>query len=128
MPDTKDRRALNRIIIPSSELFYKPITRLSVVTTLIGPTDLINISKSGACFSAKNPLSRGSDFVLKVVLPLHVPILIKANTVWVSEDQEEHRTSVGVQFKPYGKGKKYNSYESKEALEEALNRFNNHHL
>jgi hypothetical protein len=123
MTEEKERRALNRINAPSAELFYKPIKYLNILSSLNGPTDLVNISKSGACFRAKNALARGSDILLKIRMPRQVPIIIKANTVWVSAEHDRNNPSVGVQFRPFGKGKKYNSFESKEALDQALTRF-----
>jgi hypothetical protein len=124
MSETTERRALNRIEIPSAEVLYKPIKRFNLFSTLTGPTNLINISKSGACFISKNSLEKGSEVMLKLFIPEQDPLFVKASTVWISANQEHSQMSVGVQFKPFGKGKAYNSFESKKILEKLYKVYN----
>jgi hypothetical protein len=124
MSEKSERRSLNRIEIPSAEIFYKPKKRLNILTILIGPTDLINISKSGACFISKNPINKGSDVLLKIVLPIKDPIILKANTVWTSANHEPGQMLVGVQFTPFGEGKRYNSFETMKELEQLYSSYN----
>ena len=125
MSDKTERRALDRIKIPSAELFYKPLKRINILAILIGPTNLVNISKSGACFISQNNLKKGSDVYLKIVLPVQEPFYLKAKTIWTSCIHEQEEMSVGVQFKPFGEGKKYNSYKSKNVLEQIYSTYDN---
>ena len=120
-----ERRALNRLEIPSAEVFYKTLKRFNLTSTLTGPTNLVNISKSGACFVSKNYMAKGSEVMLKIFLPEKNPLSIKAKTVWSSENHESSQTYVGVQFKPFGEGKGYNSFKSKEILEQLYKTYDN---
>jgi hypothetical protein len=125
MSEKTERRALNRLEIPSAEVFYKPINRFSLLSTLTGPTNLINISKSGACFISQSSLEKGSGVMLKIFLPKQDPFFVKADTVWTSANHERSQMSIGVQFKPFGRGKGYNSFKSKEVLEQLYVAYNN---
>jgi hypothetical protein len=118
MSKKTERRALDRLEIPLAEVFYKPIKRVNLLSTLTGPTNLINISKSGACFISQSSLEKGSEVMLKLFIPKQDPFFVKADTVWTSARHEHSQTSVGVQFKPFGIGKEYNSFKSKESLEQ----------
>lgn len=118
MSENTERRALNRLEFPSAEVFYKSLKRFNLISTLTGPTNLVNISKSGACFIANNSMAKGSEVILKIFLPERDPFSVKANTVWSSLNHENRQTSVGVQFKPFGEGKGYNSFKLKEMLEQ----------
>ena len=109
MEEPLDRRTQDRIMIPGSEIYYKPKRTFGFLYKYHGPQKLIDISKSGAGFIASLPISRIPDLDVKVKVPGEDIIKLKGTVVWKSGVMEPGRIRMGMQFFPFGKSRIYNS-------------------
>lgn len=109
MDDPLDRRTQERMMIPGSEIYYKPKKPFGFLYKYHGPQKLIDISKSGAGFIASLPISRIPNINVRVKVPGEDIIKLKGTVKWKSGGMEPGKIRMGIQFLPFGKSRIYNS-------------------
>jgi len=117
MDDVKERRHLERISIPGAQTLYKVEKKFTLLNRYTGPTTLKDITKHGACIEIRDDLSPGSRLSLEIIVPGEEKISVRGQIVWANQDQSRGSGFAGVQFWPYGEGKRYNSFKTRETLE-----------
>jgi len=115
MEKKKERRHLERFEIPGAQIMYKQGKGFRLFDRYIGPLPLKDITKNGACIEINQPVDRGTLLDIEINIPGHKKVHVKGHVVWTSYPEEP--THAGVQFMPYGEGKKYNSFDSRMQLE-----------
>jgi hypothetical protein len=117
MANFKERRHLERFSIPGAKTLYKVDKRINLFNRYLGPTNLKDITKNGVCIEILEEIKPGSLLNLKILVPGEEKLDLRGQLVW-SEKIEAHRpVKAGIQFLPYGKGKPYNSFKTRETLE-----------
>ncbi|MBN2425461.1 MAG: PilZ domain-containing protein [Calditrichaceae bacterium] len=116
MPDSKERRACKRIVIPDGRVYYKKQKRISFIQKYSGPVPMKDISKSGICFSTNDTLQTGEIVLLEILLPGYDSIRLKGEIRWVNTNLSAGATFTGLQFLPFGVKKHFNSLDSLNKL------------
>ncbi len=111
-----DRRALNRAVIPGTQVQFKRISSKSLFTSLSRSTELINISKSGICIAVSSQFNRGEIIIIKVQFPDGKKIKLRGHIRWQKADQNSPTYLMGIQFYPFGHTSTYNSLKALEYL------------
>jgi len=123
MSDPKERRFFERISIPGAEVSYRKSKRFNWFNGFTGPVPMKDITKGGICFKIQTPLAEGMTIEIKVVIPGEAPFDVKGNIVWANQFQASDEPYAGVQFRPFGKGRHYNSFRTHERLENITRQF-----
>jgi len=117
MEDFKERRHLERFSIPGAKTLYKVNKKIAWLSRYVGPTQLKDITKNGACIEIKENIPPGRILNLKIIVPGEEKISVRGKVVWTDTMQAPPPAKAGIQFLPYGKGKPYNSFKTHEILE-----------
>lgn len=123
MSDPKERRFYERISIPGAVVSYRTKKRFNWFNGFAGPVPMKDITKSGICFKIQTPLTEGRTVEIKVNIPGHVSFGVMGNIVWANQTAVSDEAYAGVQFKPFGKGRQYNSFRTHEQLEHITRQF-----
>jgi hypothetical protein len=115
MERKRERRHLERFEVPGAKVLYKQGKGFHLFERYTGPLPLKDITKNGACIAVDGPVEKGTLLKIEVQLPNQQKFRIKGHVVWTSYPKAP--SHAGVQFLPYGQGKKYNSFDSHELLE-----------
>lgn len=124
MSNPVDRRTQVRFKIPESEIYYKLNGSFSFINRYVGPTNLIDISKSGAGFFGMPPINKNDVVRILIKLPEFEGLKLKGIVRWASEDGESGGLRIGVQFSPFGNSREYNSVKMLETLGKLSEKFN----
>jgi len=120
MNEIKDRRSFDRLMNPemtafliNSSWYYFLRYKLfqSILLFIMQKTLLQNLSASGSCIVSTNNFEPGDAIHLIIYPPAEKSIFIKGSVRWISNDTMRNRNKVGIQFRAYGQGKRYNSYD-----------------
>jgi hypothetical protein len=117
MQNFKERRHLERFSIPGATTLYRLDRKIGFLNRYTGPTRLKDITKHGACIEIKENIVTGSVLNIKIIVPGEEKISIRGQIVWNNHSAERPAAEAGIQFLPYGKGKPYNSFKTREILE-----------
>ncbi len=120
MSESKDRRYIDRIMIPGAKVYYKKSSRFTYFTRYHGPLHLADITKSTISVPEKLALHIKTDLDLKIVIPENRIISLKGIICGFENDINSQSIRTIIQFNPYGYGKKYNSFRSKKKLDHFL--------
>ncbi len=123
MSDPKERRFYERISIPGAEVSYRPRKSFNWFSGFNGPVPMKDITKSGICFRLDTPIGKGATLEIKVRIPGEEPFSVKGEIVWADYIASINGTYAGIQFKPFGKGRHYNSFKTHERLEHITRQF-----
>jgi len=118
-----ERRALERIVIPESEVYYKQAESFILLNRGSGPFPLLNLNKSGACFEARQEMEVRKQITLKIKINGEKVLKLKGQVRWCAPASGQEQINVGVQFLPYGKGRIYNSLHTLTRLREIGERY-----
>lgn len=120
MNEIKDRRSFDRLMTPemtafliNSSWYYLLRYKLfKILLSFIMQKALLqNLSASGSCILSNNKFKSGDVIHLIIYTPAEKSIFVKGSVRWISSDAMSKRNNVGIQFRAYGKGKRYNSYD-----------------
>ena len=125
MSNSKERRFYERISIPGAEVSYRQKKRFNWFNGYMGPVPMKDITKSGICFRLEAPLERGATVEIKVHIPGVDQFSVHGDIVWADTGAVKEALYAGVQFKPFGKGRRYNSFSTHERLEHISHQFKN---
>ena len=117
----KERRHLERFEIPGAQIMFKPGKGFRLFERFTGPLPLKDITKNGACIIIDQPLDKGTLVNIEIRIPGQRKIKIKGHVVWNSYPHDP--LQAGIQFLPYGEGKQYNSFYSRQQLEQLAQQF-----
>jgi hypothetical protein len=113
--DKKDRRALERIEIPDTNVICKKEEGFKLFNRYSNTSILENISKCGVCLKLKNGINIGDKLKLQMKIQGKDNLEIRGHVRWKSGKEGEFN-KIGIQFEPFGKGKSLNSLSSLEKL------------
>jgi hypothetical protein len=111
----KERRHLERFEVPGAQILYKSGKAFNIFERYSGPVPLKDITKNGACILIDQQVERGTLVNIEIRIPGQEKIKVKGHVVWNSYPKDP--SYAGVQFLPYGEGKKYNSFNCRQQLE-----------
>ena len=109
MPDLWERRAQDRLELRESEVYFKQNGLMRTFNRYLGPKEMIDISKSGMGFVTTLPVSLSETVRVKVKIPGEPVLKLQGEVRWVKEADDENEKRIGVQFMPFGNGRRYNS-------------------
>ena len=107
-----ERRFIDRFRVPKARVRY---AKENYIVPVSRAMPLTNLSKYGACFELKDEIDPGNLVIIKIFVPGKKSILVKGKVIWSNSNNIHLRA--GIQFLPFGKGRKYNSFNSREKLE-----------
>ena len=110
-----ERRSIKRIHVPGATVRLKKSTGLSVFNLLSKPADLIDISKSGLSFMMSEAIQSGDTIFFYLSFPDGKSFSLKGKIRWYKGANPE-KPRVGIQFYPFGSGRRYNSLRALEYL------------
>jgi len=116
----KDRRYIDRLMIPGAKVYYKKSTRFTFLNRYHGPLHLSDITKSTISIPEKLEMPSKTDLELKIIFPEENLINMKGIISGFEPDPKGHWIKTIIQFNPYGHGKKYNSFRLKKRLDRIL--------
>ena len=117
----KERRHLERFEVPGAQVMFKSNKGFRLFERSIGPLPLKDITKNGACITLDQPLGKGTLINIVIRIPGQEKIKVKGHVVWSSYPHDP--LQAGVQFLPYGEGKLYNSFSSRQQLEQLTQQY-----
>jgi hypothetical protein len=126
LSEAKDRRYIDRLMIPGAKVYYKKSTRFTFFNRYHGPLHLADITKSTVSIPEKLEMPSKTDLELKIIFPEENLLNMKGIISGFEPDPQGHWTKTIIQFNPYGHGKKYNSFRSKKRLDRVLNYYHEH--
>ena len=115
MADKNDRRALERIEIPDTNVICKKEEGFKLFNRYSNTSLLENISKGGICLKLKNGINIGDKLKLQMDILGKDYLEVKGHVRWKSGKEGEFN-KIGIQFEPFGKGKSFNPISSLEKL------------
>ncbi|MEJ2546055.1 MAG: PilZ domain-containing protein [Calditrichaceae bacterium] len=127
MAESKDRRTFDRSLNTSITAFLirsnwftllKFKSRGSAAIQKLGKDQLKDLSASGSCIISNIKFEIGDSIHLIIYAPRRKIVFIKGLVRWAFAAKAKNSYYVGIQFKAYGKGKKYNSYKNLNLLRE----------
>ena len=110
-----ERRSIKRIHIPGALVRLKKSTGLSVFNMLSKSSELIDISKSGLSFRIDEECRYGDTIYFHLSFPDGRSFSLRGIIRWYNEGTLEN-PRVGIQFYPFGNGRRYNSIKALEYL------------
>ncbi|MEJ2543969.1 MAG: PilZ domain-containing protein [Calditrichaceae bacterium] len=110
-----ERRSIKRIQVPGAKIRLKKTTGLGVFNLLSKPSELIDISKSGISFRIEEECRYGETVCFRITFPDGRNFSLKGRIRWYNDGTPEN-PRVGVQFYPFGSGRRYNSIKALEYL------------
>ena len=114
--DIEERRYINRLILPDAKIYFRRFDRFNPIRHYQGPVDLADISKSALRVYGLLPCEKKNRLQIKLVIPGCPDISVKC---WLKNFDEKNATTV-LQFLPFGMGRNYNSFRTKQQLEMLL--------
>ena len=125
---SKETRACPRFGVPGALIEYgklKAFGRQSV--SLEKGCPVVDLSRGGASFLTRESPSLGSKLFIELDLPGEdKPLLFHGTVRWISEYVgDKFRFSIGIQFHPYGQGKRFNAPENLDKLSYLESKFLN---
>ena len=123
MEDFKERRHLERFSIPGAKTLYKIQKKINLFNRFNGPTELKDLTKHGACIEIREDLPPGSMLIMQIIIPGQVKFNVRGQIVWRSKSQVQSLGFAGIQFSPYGGRKPYNSFKTRETLEQLTQQY-----
>lgn len=120
MEEIKDERVFDRQLSSKIPVLllnnkWKYIIRYRFIHNILlyffDKSYLYNISASGSCILGNNNFKRGDLICLILFTPGAVSLNIKGIVRWISGNNTDKESYIGVQFGAFGSQKKYNSYE-----------------
>lgn len=127
MAESKDRRTFDRSLNTEITAFLIRSNWLNLLRfkykggaaiRKLGKAQLQDLSTSGSCIISNNKFELGDSIHLIIYAPGQKTIFIKGLVRWAFEATAKNSYYVGIQFRAYGEGKKYNSYKSLSLLHE----------
>lgn len=114
MQTKMERRFIDRFKVPEARVRYAKENFIVPVSRALPLKDL---SKYGACFELKEEIDPGHLVIIKITVPGKKSISVKGKVIWSNSNATDIRHHAGIQFLPFGKGRKYNSFHSRQKLE-----------
>ena len=108
-----ERRFIDRFRVPKARVRY---AKENFIVPVSRAMPLTNLSKYGACFELKDEIDPGNLVIIKISVPGKRSILVKGKVIWSDSNNNKIHHRAGIQFLPFGKGRKYNSFNSLEKL------------
>jgi len=112
MRNNFDRRTQPRIIIQNSSVLYRNQGMLNLFYRYSGPSELVDISKSGAGFKVQKAVNTYEHIRVKIFIPGEKEYLLHGEVRWIMDTTPLGNNRIGIQFSPFGYRSHYNSPES----------------
>ena len=129
MTDIKERRNYPRVEVDGAIVAYKKRERFELLNRFSSFYPLRDLAKGGICFELDTQINQGTLVEVKLSVPGEKRISVKGTIVWSTNITGNGRMFAGVQFLPFGKGRRYNSFECWERLEQIISQhYNNDNL
>ncbi len=113
-----ERRFARRYETKDVLVYIRYLKRINWLNRFTGPCILDDIAISSVrLVCPKNFLAKSQVVVKLESYSLNTEFVVKGRIIGKKADLFENKYEYVVQFNPYGKGLKYNSFQSKEKLE-----------
>lgn len=116
MEKKSDRRALDRRTVAGANVTYRKSNRMGLLERYSRPFPVRDLTKSGICFESDKSVRFGEKLRVEIHIPGEKEIKLEGEVRWFGNLGADHRVFVGAQFRPFGKGRRYNSMQSLEML------------
>ncbi len=123
MAEQKDRRSLDRFEIPGTNVICKKTEGFKLFPRYSNDSTLENLSKSGVCLKLKNGINIGDMLKLELDIPGESNLQLRGHVRWKSQKLGDFN-KIGIQFEPFGRGKKFNPLSSLDKLREIQQQYN----
>jgi len=110
-----ERRSIKRIQLPGVKVRLKKSTGLGVFNLLSKASAIIDISKSGLSFEMNEDCRYGDIISIHLTFPDGRRFNLKGSIRWL-KSSEPNNPRVGIQFHPFGSGRRYNPVKALEYL------------
>ena len=120
MAENKERRYIDRVMIPGAKVYYKKSVGFALFKRYRGPLFLADITKSNISVPDKLSLHIKTCLDLKIVIPENQVLSMKGIISGFENDINSQSVKTVIQFNPFGHGKQYNSFRSKKKLDRFL--------
>jgi len=111
-----EKRRCHRFEIPEAQVKYKKVWLGFSLRDFSDYRSLENISKGGLAFWCEEKLRLGTKILVQIHTPGEDVLELVGRVRWQGFPAGKLYTVVGVEFMPFGEGKKWNSFEALEAL------------
>ena len=121
-----EKRVCPRFGVPGAAISYGKIKAFGRRTGLLENSCMVvDLSRGGIRFLTRESPTLGAKLFLELALPgNNDPVCFTGTVRWMGEyPGEKYHYSVGVQFHPYGDGKKFNSAENLDRIIDLENKF-----
>ncbi len=113
-----ERRFARRYETKDVLVYIRYLKKINWLNRFTGPCILDDITISSVRFvCSKNFLAKSQVVIKLASYSLNSKFMVKGRIIGKKADLFENKYEYVVQFNPYGKGLKYNSFQSKEKLE-----------
>ena len=113
-----ERRFTRRYETKDVLVYIRYLKKINWLSRFTGPCILDDIAISSVRFVCpKNFLAKSQVVVKLESYSLNTEFVVKGRIIGKKADLLENKYEYVVQFNPYGKGLKYNSFQNKEKLE-----------
>ena len=113
-----ERRFARRYETKDVLVYIRYLRKINWLNRFTGPCILDDITISSVRFICpKNFLAKSQVEIKLASYSLNSEFMVKGRIIGKKADLFENKYEYVVQFNPYGKGLKYNSFQSKEKLE-----------
>ena len=113
-----ERRFARRYETKDVLVYIRYLKKINWLSRFTGPCILDDIAISSVRFVCpKNFLAKSQVVVKLESYSLNTEFVVKGRIIGKKADLFENKYEYVVQFNPYGKGLKYNSFQNKEKLE-----------
>lgn len=118
MGQQDERRRFPRFEVPEGKARWKETDLSVAVQGFSASHRVMNLSEGGLAFVCEEELSEGQDLLVQLQGPNKMRVDLLAQVRWRERPPGASDTLVGVEFKPFGKGKDSNSLEALGILTE----------
>jgi len=122
MQSFSDRRIERRFEINGAKIKYRKLNRLTSGGRMVGPIELIDISKSGASFPIFQTVEKGDYIQVEIAVPGEDQIRAEAVVQWFAGDIEKKQKQVGVHFCQFGWEEPWNFIQYSDRMQKMIDK------
>lgn len=118
-------RYIERFSISKAQILYRQKQNPRANENCTGIVPLIDLTYDSVRFETKDILRVGDIIEFDILIPGEEKIAMKGHVVWISRQKENKHYYIVVQFLPFADRKPYNSFQSRNKLEQIINKYHN---
>ena len=111
-----EKRKCRRFQVPGAMVRYKKDGLLALTKRLSKPRLVVNLSKGGLAFECEQKFLRNEKIMTQLFISNEDPLKLRAWVRWQDWSSGSRSHFTGVEFKPFGKRRGWNSLEALDIL------------